>query len=124
MFKQILSLCGIFTAISFSAFADVYEIPESGFTKYVISFDDAEKIAITFEVTAQLDTCNSHGLLGDLLPISENYYLADLQIMSTQMYCSDRTLQTEVFTKTFEVDGSWITVLVPKNAVVSASVIK
>lgn len=119
MFKQIAYSWVILSCLSLASFADVQELP-GHYTKYMISFDDTEKIAVTFDVTAEVDACNHHGLTGELLPISDRDYVADLGIMSTEMWCSDRTMRTQVFTKTFEVAGSWLTVLVPENTIVTA----
>lgn len=124
MLKKMLSVWGVLSVFSLTSFADVYEIPDSGFTKYLISFDNAKKIGLTFDVTAEVDSCNHHGLIGDLMPISDGYYVAELSIMSTEMWCSDPSTRTQVFTKDFEVAGSYVTILVPTNAAVSAYVIE
>lgn len=123
MFKKVASFCGALLLLSFGSFADIHEIPGS-FTRYFISFDGAEKISVTFDFTEEVDACNHHGLIGDLLPIADNFYLADLAVMSTEMYCSDRSTHTEVFSKTFEIPGSWMSILVPENAVITAQPVK
>lgn len=90
---------------------------ERAFTEHSVYSQGAKNIKVTFLYTGEVDTCNSFLLQGEVHDVSDipHYYVADLRLMGTMMYCNDRTMIEQTFILEKEFPGDSMTILVPAN---------
>jgi hypothetical protein len=127
-YLRLLTVMVVFVApsiISMTTNIYTYERPAK-YKEMVVNISDLTSVKVTITLTTNVDSCNQHSLMTNIQNIGSKdsgRYLVELNLMSTEMYCSNPKLHSQELSHSFVVRGSRLSIFIPEEAQVRAELI-